>query len=131
MEKVLHHAQFMTATIKKWKHLLKPDKYKIIVLQILKQLVHDNKIILYAYCVMDNHIHLIWQITGDHNPAEVRKSFFESTAKSFKNDFLPWLAKMFPSKSPLAVVVPFSANHRNKFKFNVIFFALVGKNVSF
>jgi putative transposase len=71
MEKVLSHAQFMTATIKKWKRLLKPDKYKIIVLQILKQLVHDNKIILYAYCIMDNHIHLIWQITGDHNPAEV------------------------------------------------------------
>jgi putative transposase len=100
MEKVLHHAQFMTATIKKWKRLLKPDKYKIIVLQILKQLVHDNKIILYAYCVMDNHIHLIWQITGDHNPAEVRKSFFESTAKSFKNDLLayhPNVLKLFVS----------------------------------
>jgi REP element-mobilizing transposase RayT len=88
MEKVFHHSQFMTATIMGWKRLLTHNKYKykIIVLQKLKQLVDEKKIILYAYCVMDNHIHLIWQINKDINPTDMRKYFLESTAKFFKDD---------------------------------------------
>jgi len=86
MDKIIHHPEFMTATIVGWQHLLKPDKYKICILQKLQSLVDDDKIILYAYCIMDNHVHLIWQIKGDNQPFEVRKNFLESTAKFFKND---------------------------------------------
>ena len=50
MEKIIYLPVFFTATIKDWKPLLKPQKYKIIILQSLKQLVEDNKIILHAYC---------------------------------------------------------------------------------
>jgi putative transposase len=58
MEKIIYLPVFLTATIKGWKPLLKPDKYKIIVINKIKQLVDVNKIILYAFCIMDNHIQL-------------------------------------------------------------------------
>lgn len=86
MEKIIYLPVFFTATIKGWKHLLKPDKYKTIILEKLKQLVDDNKIILYAYCIMSNHIHLIWQIKGEVDISEIQKEFLESTAKNIKRD---------------------------------------------
>lgn len=35
---------------------------------------------------MNNHIHLIWQVKGEHNPSEIQKLFLESTTKQIKND---------------------------------------------
>jgi putative transposase len=77
MENIIHHPVFFTATIRDWKNLLQPDKYKIIILNNLKELVTKNEIILYAYCVMKNHIHLIWQIKDEHLPSEIQKRFLE------------------------------------------------------
>ena len=50
MEKIIYLPVFFTATIKGWKPLLKPEKYKIIILKNLKQFVDDDEIILHAYC---------------------------------------------------------------------------------
>jgi len=100
MEKIIYLPTFFTATIKNWKPLLKQDKYKVIILQKLKQLVEDNKIILYAYCIMHNHIHIIWHIKGEASISEVQKDFLESTAKKFKADLKihhPKVLKLFTS----------------------------------
>jgi putative transposase len=86
MEKIIHLLVFLTATIKGWKPLLKPDKYKIFVINKLKQFVDDNKIILHAYCIMHNHIHIIWQVKGDIATSELQKDFLESISKKIKKD---------------------------------------------
>jgi putative transposase len=85
LEKIIHLPIFLTATIKGWKPLLKPDKYKIILLNKLKQFVDENKIILHAYCLMHNHIH---------------KEFLESVSKKIKKDLEknhPHVLKLFAS----------------------------------
>ena len=100
MDKIIYCPEFFTATIIGWKLLPKPDKYKVFILQKLQELVRDNKIILYAYCIMDNHIHLIWQIKGENKEYEIRKIFLESTAKLFKKDLMenhPLVLKLFSS----------------------------------
>jgi putative transposase len=51
---------FFTATILEWKKLLKPDKYKDILVQSLPYLVKEARVKVYAFVIMDNHIHLIW-----------------------------------------------------------------------
>jgi len=86
MEKIIHPPEFYTGTILNWQKLLKPEKYKNIILEKLKFLVHSNKIILYAYCIMDNHIHLIWPIAGDLNPSTIKRSFFTRTAQAIMRD---------------------------------------------
>lgn len=88
MDTMIHHPIFFTATIREWKKLLKPVKYKNIVLSHLKKLVAQDKIILYAYCIMDNHIHLIWQVKDENKPSEIQKRFLEGISKEIKQDLL-------------------------------------------
>ena len=53
---------FFTATILEWQKLLKPHKYKQIILDSLKYLVEQKKVKVYAFVIMPNHIHLLWKI---------------------------------------------------------------------
>ena len=62
MEKIIYYPVFFTATIRHWKRLLKPDKYKEIILEQLREQIKKNQLVVYAYCIMDNHIHIIWQV---------------------------------------------------------------------
>ncbi|MBK7937996.1 MAG: hypothetical protein IPJ82_13290 [Lewinellaceae bacterium] len=46
---------FTTATFKGWKHLLKPDKYKLIVTDTMTFLAERQEIWFYAFVIMANH----------------------------------------------------------------------------
>ena len=52
------HVIFFTATILEWKKLLKQDKYKEIVISSLRFLVKEERVKVYAFVIMENHIHL-------------------------------------------------------------------------
>ena len=86
MDKIIYYPVFFTATIMHWKKLLQPDKYKEIILEQLREQIKKNQLIVYAYCVMDNHIHIIWQVKGDIDPSEVQKQFLEGCSKHIKKD---------------------------------------------
>jgi len=86
MEKIIYYPVFFTATIRHWKKLLKPDKYKEVVLEQLREQINKNHLIVYAYCIMDNHIHIIWQVKGDIDTSEVQKQFLEGCSKHIKKD---------------------------------------------
>jgi putative transposase len=78
--------QFYTATILEWKHLLKPDKYKNIIIESLQFLVADKRINLYAFVIMSNHMHLIWQPLVDQTPISIQHSLLTNTAQRIKAD---------------------------------------------
>jgi len=46
------HPQFFTATVLEWKHLLKPDKYKDILMGSLKYLVEKQRIKLFGFILI-------------------------------------------------------------------------------
>jgi hypothetical protein len=52
--------QFYTATILNWQHVLEDDKYKDIIVESLQFCVKENKVKMYAFVIMSNHIHLVW-----------------------------------------------------------------------
>ncbi len=83
-----HYPQFFTATNLEWKKLLKPDKYKEIIAHSLRFLVQDKRIILYAFVIMDNHLHLIWQIQRGISAEAVQRDFQKFTAQQIKKDLL-------------------------------------------
>ncbi|MGV3588964.1 MAG: transposase [Adhaeribacter sp.] len=83
---ITEHPQFFTATILEWKHLLKPDKYKDIVAGSLKFLVQHERIILYGFVLMPNHIHVIWQMREHIKSADVQRDFLKYTAQQIKFD---------------------------------------------
>ena len=83
-----HWPQFYTATILEWKHLLKPDKYKDILIQSLQYLTANKQITLYAFVIMSNHIHLIWQALPGKTPEQIQHSFMKFTAQQIKFDLV-------------------------------------------
>ena len=56
----MNYPYFFTATILEWKHLLKPDKYKDIIIKSLLYLSEQNKVKVFGLVIMPNHIHLIY-----------------------------------------------------------------------
>ena len=80
--------QFYTATINDWKPLLEIDKYKTIITDSLCFLVKEKRIILYAFVIMNNHIHLIWQACPGNSLQKIQQSFMKYTAQQFKFDLL-------------------------------------------
>jgi len=86
MKYIEYFTQFFTATILEWKHLLKPDKYKDIITGSLMHLVTDNRVKIYAFVIMSNHLHLIWQVQPDNKPEDVQRDFLKFTAQSIKSD---------------------------------------------
>ena len=86
----LNHAdnpiQFYTATILEWKKLLKPDKYKQIIIKSLEFLVREKRVKIYGFVIMENHIHLIWQGTELYSLKHTQLSFMKYTAQQIKFD---------------------------------------------
>ena len=83
---ITEHPQFFTATVLEWNKLLLQDKYKDIIMQSLKFLVENNRIILYGFVIMPNHIHLIWQMKDNINPSDVQRDFLKYTSQQIKFD---------------------------------------------
>ena len=50
MEKIINYPVFFTATIRQWKKLLQPEKYKEVVLNQLREQINKNHLIVYVYC---------------------------------------------------------------------------------
>ena len=62
-------------------HLLKPDKYKDVIIESLGYMVKEKRIEVNAFTIMSNHIHLNWQIQGGHERENVQRDFLNSLHK--------------------------------------------------
>ena len=71
------HPQFFTASIKGRYKLLEHDKYKDVVINSLRFLVEDKRIRLFAFAIMSDHIHLIWQMQPSILPQNVQRDFLK------------------------------------------------------
>lgn len=77
---------FTTSTINGWKHLLKPDKYKDIIISSLKFLADKELIKIYAFVIMPNHMHLVWEMLKMNNKEKPDASLMKFTAHEFQKD---------------------------------------------
>ena len=81
-----YYPDYFTATILEWKHLLKQDKYKKIIISSQKFLVKEKRIKVYAFAIMSNHIHVIWQVQALFQPKDIQLSFMKYTAQMLIKD---------------------------------------------
>ncbi|MES2380037.1 MAG: transposase [Bacteroidota bacterium] len=86
MEIIEYYPEFFTATILEWKHLLKQDTYKDIIVNSLEFLVQQKRIVVYGFVLMNNHIHIIWQVQANNKPKEIQLSFMKYTAQMIIKD---------------------------------------------
>lgn len=82
----LNKIYFFTATITKWRPLLEPYKYKLIILDSLRYLVKTGKIALYGFVIMPNHIHLVWELLESNGKELPHASFMKYTSHMIQKD---------------------------------------------
>jgi REP element-mobilizing transposase RayT len=83
---ITEYPQFFTATNLNWQKLLQPDKYKDIIINSLRFLAMNNRIKLHSFVIMDNHIHLIWQMQALIQAQHVQRDFLKYTAQQIQKD---------------------------------------------
>lgn len=81
-------ASFFTATNLNWKPLLSRNVHNDIVMNSLSYMQGDKRISLYAFVIMSDHIHLIWQPLGNHTPKQNQHNFLKYTAQQIKFNLL-------------------------------------------
>jgi REP-associated tyrosine transposase len=81
-----HPIQFFTASILEWKHLLKSDKYKDIIIESLRYLTGRKRIEVFTFIIMPNHIHLIWRMCENSKRENVQRDFLKFTSQQIIKD---------------------------------------------
>ncbi|MEL7146141.1 MAG: transposase [Bacteroidota bacterium] len=82
----LNQLYFYTVAIYKWQYLLLNVQYKKIILSSLQHLVNQNKLKVYAFVIMPNHIHFIWELKSRNGKESVNASFMKYTAHQFQEE---------------------------------------------
>jgi putative transposase len=75
------HVDFITTTCLDWKPVLVEDRFKNIIADSLEFISNEQRITVYAFVIMNNHFHLIWQIIGDHFREAVQRDFLKFTGQ--------------------------------------------------
>ena len=78
--------QFYTATVQDWKPLFSTVVFKQMIVESLQFLVAEKRIVLNAFVIMSNHIHLIWQPLSNETLTSIQSSFMKYTARGFKKE---------------------------------------------
>ena len=76
--------EFFTATCLNWQPLLLPDERKQILMDSLRFMVADNRIWLYGFVIMPNHIHLMWRRKDEWVNKSTEQIFLKFTAQQIK-----------------------------------------------
>lgn len=82
----LGEVYFWTSTVYQWKHLLRANKYKNILLESLSYLCRNDKINVYGFVLMPNHIHLLWEMLKTNGKEMPHASFQKFTAHKIRKD---------------------------------------------
>jgi REP element-mobilizing transposase RayT len=80
----LQDVYFYTDTIIDFKHLLRDDNIKLIIIQSLCYLVEQELAKVFGYVIMPNHIHLIWTHLKQNGKESPAGSFTKFTAHQIK-----------------------------------------------
>lgn len=79
---------FWTATINKWQNILLDNRFKDVIVQSLSHLSAQNKMDVFAFVIMPNHIHLIFRTNQLNGKETAQGSFLKYTAHEFKRMLL-------------------------------------------
>jgi len=74
---------FYTATILHWQKLLQAEDYKLVIIESLKHLTEKQKIKVYGFVIMPNHIHLLLENIEMNGKEMPYVSFMKYTGHRF------------------------------------------------
>lgn len=57
------------------------DRFKDIIIESLSFLTKVGRIQVYGFVIMPNHLHMIWQMLGEHKREAVHRDFLKFTSQ--------------------------------------------------
>jgi len=82
---VYNEIYFSTHSIYNWKHILLKHGIPKILLDAFHYLHDNDMIIIYAYVIMPNHVHWIYQVKDPFENSKIKHSFLSYTSKKILN----------------------------------------------
>ncbi len=76
------YTQFITITNLNWLPVLQNDHHKEILLEALQRRVKLQQVSIYAFVIMPNHFHAIWQLHDGIDKAVFQRDLLKFTARS-------------------------------------------------
>jgi REP element-mobilizing transposase RayT len=73
---------------------LKQEEFKQIIIESLLFLKKEGSVVINAFVIMPNHIHLIWQIQDNYKQDKIQMRFLKFTAQQMKFKFIDTNNKM-------------------------------------
>lgn len=76
------YAYFLTMTVVNWIDVFTRPVYKHIIVDALKYNQENKGLIIYAWCLMSNHLHLIAEADENHHLSNILRDFKKFTSKT-------------------------------------------------
>jgi putative transposase len=77
-----HYTRFTTITCLNWLPILRNDFHKEIIVEALKTRVEKQQVTIYAFVIMPNHMHIIWQLHDGIIRQGFQRDLLKFTARS-------------------------------------------------
>ncbi len=77
-----HYTRFITVTNLNWLHLLENEYHKQILIEALKRRVELEQVTVYAFVIMPNHFHALWQLHDNIDETVFQRDLLKFTARS-------------------------------------------------
>lgn len=100
-------AYFLTLTVTGWIDIFTRKEQKLLIIKSLKYCQDNKGLIIYAYCLMPGHLHMICQAAEPAKLSDILRDFKSFTSKSIINQIhegpesrSEWLLKLLSGKKP-------------------------------
>jgi len=77
---------FFTATVLEWKHILKSDKYKDVLIESFKYHVEKKLLRIFTFVIMPNHFHTVWKINETLERSDFQRNMLKFTGQTILRD---------------------------------------------
>ena len=75
-------AYFVSFAVVEWLDVFTRNEYKNILIDCLKYCQKNKGMEIYAWCIMTNHVHLVFRSTGERKPQDLLGDFKRFTSKA-------------------------------------------------
>ncbi|MEA5402410.1 hypothetical protein VB776_05765 [Arcicella sp. DC2W] len=82
----LDEVYFWTDTVKDWKRLFNQEKYIELIISVWQELVALEQIKIYAFVIMPNHLHVVWELLKKNGKEMPHASFNKKVAHEIVKD---------------------------------------------
>jgi REP element-mobilizing transposase RayT len=79
-------AYFLTMTVTGWIDVFISKNCKLLIMDSLKYCQENKGLVIFGYCLMSNHIHMIASVEGDYTLSEIIRDFKKYTSKAIINE---------------------------------------------